>query len=164
VTTASNLMPQERWFVKYWRPAAAWVYLGICVFDFVAMPIYHLQSQGNLNRVVEISMMLRPEDQLNAMVQLSRKTAWDPLTLSASGLFHISFGAILGVAAWTRGRVQEEMVRNNGNHRYDDPDPPDHRLRGSDTRDAARMTRSETRTEPMPRPPRRGAAIDTQSY
>lgn len=105
-------MPRERWFVKYWRPAAAWVYLSICVFDFVAMPIYHLRSQGDLDKIVEISMAMRPEDQLNALVQLTRRTPWQPLTLAESGLFHIAFGAILGVAAWTRGRVQQEIVRN----------------------------------------------------
>lgn len=151
--------PKEKWFVKYWRPAAAWVYLSICVFDFVAMPIYHLRSQGNLDRVVEISMRLRPEDQLNALVQLSRKTAWEPLTLSESGMFHIAFGAILGVAAWTRGRVQEQMVRNapaRGRNRddyyddsmIDDSDPPP----------------SGNRNQPPPRPPRRTAQIDTSSY
>lgn len=150
--------PKEKWFVKYWRPAAAWVYLSICVFDFVAMPIYHLRSQGNLDRVVEISMRLRPEDQLNALVQLSRKTAWEPLTLSESGMFHIAFGAILGVAAWTRGRVQEQMVRNTPRARsrdelYDDPmvDTPD-------------PSSSPTRSQPPPRPPRRTAQIDTSSY
>lgn len=150
--------PKEKWFVKYWRPAAAWVYLSICVFDFVAMPIYHLRSQGNLDRVVEISMRLRPEDQLNALVQLSRKTAWEPLTLSESGLFHVAMGAILGVAAWTRGRVQEQMVRNTPRARsrdelYDEP-----------MADAPDPSSSPTRGQPPPRPPRRTAQIDTSSY
>jgi hypothetical protein len=134
---------KETWFVKYWRPAAAWIYLSICVFDFVAMPLYHMNSQGSLNRIVEISMQLRPEDQVNAIIQLSRKTPWEPITLMGAGMFHISFGAILGVAAWTRGRVQQELVRNQDVH-----DPPDHR-------------------DPPPRSPRRssgGSGIDTQVY
>ena len=113
----------EKWFVKYWRPAAAWIYLSICVFDFVIMPVWHLRSQGNLDRVWELSMRLRPEDQLQAVVQLTRRTSWEPLTLSESGMFHIAFGALLGVAAYTRGRVQEARVRSGSSTGgEDDPD------------------------------------------
>lgn len=149
----SDSIHRETWFVKHWRPAAAWVYLSICVFDFVAMPIYHLRSQGSLDRIVEISTQLRPEDRLNAIVQLSRKTAWEPLTLSESGTFHLAFGALLGVAAWTRGRVQEQMVRNQPRRR--DPDPvPDPDPAPSDA----------VSTSPPPRPPRRATPIDTSSY
>jgi hypothetical protein len=106
-------MITESWFIKYWRPAAAWVYLSICVFDFVIMPVYHLNSQGSLDRVWELSMRLRPEDQLSAVVQLTKKTTWEPITLHENAMFHLSFGAILGVAAWTRGKVQEAQVKNN---------------------------------------------------
>ena len=95
----------------------------ICFFDFVAMPIYHLKSQGNLDRIVQISMQLRQEDQLNALIQLSRKTAWEPLTLAENGMLHLSFGAILGVAAWSRGRVQEAQVRN-GDYPVEEPTQP----------------------------------------
>ncbi len=110
---------KEKWFVKYWRPAAAWIYLTICVFDFMIMPIYHIRSQGSLDHVWALSMRLRPEDQLQAIVQLTKKTAWDPITLQEGSFFHISFGAILGVAAYTRGRVQEARVRQD----YSKSDP-----------------------------------------
>jgi hypothetical protein len=114
--------PKEKWFVKYWRPAAAWIYLCICVFDFVIMPAYHLRSQGTLDHIWELSMKLRPEDQLQAVVQLTKRSSWEPLTLNESGMFHIAFGAILGVAAWTRGRVQEARVINGaGTGGEDDP-------------------------------------------
>ena len=102
----------EKWISKYWRPADAWVYLFICLFDFVIMPIWVLRTNVRIDDIVEISMRLRPEDQLNAIVQLARKTTWSPITLGDGGMFHISFGAILGVAAYTRGRVQEAQVRN----------------------------------------------------
>jgi hypothetical protein len=61
-----------------------------------------------------MSMRLRPEDQLQAVVQLTRRTSWTPLTVSDGSAFHFAFGAILGVAAWTRGRVQEARVRTTG--------------------------------------------------
>lgn len=150
----SASVTQERWFVKYWRPAAAWVYLSICVFDFVAMPIYHLRSQGDLDRIVEISSQLRPEDRLSAIVQLNRRTAWEPLTLAESGLFHVAFATVLGVAAWTRGRVQEQIVRSEPRRRRSQDDDWD------DTPDPSDGTTSA----PPPRPPRRATAIDTNSY
>lgn len=106
-------MQEEKWIVKYWRPCAAWTYLAICIFDFVVMPVWHLRSQGSINRIWELSMRLRPEDQLQAIVQLSKKTNWEPITLSDGSAFHLAFGAILGVAAYTRGRVQEAQVKNN---------------------------------------------------
>jgi hypothetical protein len=104
--------PKEKWFVKYWRPCAAWTYLAICVFDFVAMPVYTAKTNLTLEQVITVTRDLRQEDRLQAITSLLRKNAWEPITLSESGMFHIAFGAILGVAAWTRGRVQEANVRN----------------------------------------------------
>ena len=47
---------------------------------------------------------------------------WEPLTLVSGGMFHMSMGAILGVAAWTRGVEKHKWVDNY----YDDEDsdPP----------------------------------------
>lgn len=71
------------WLNKYWRPLAAVVYLAICVFDFIIFPILwtfaFIYTEADL-------------------------VAWDPLTLKAAGTFHLAFGAILGVAAWSRGK------------------------------------------------------------
>jgi hypothetical protein len=40
-------------------------------------------------------------------------TAWQPITLQGAGLFHLSMGAIIGVAAF--GRTQEKLAgANNG--------------------------------------------------
>lgn len=100
----TDQLPREKWFVKYWRPAAAWVYLTICVFDFMIMPAYYVRSQSNWDHIWEMSMKLRPEDQLQAVVQLTKRTNWDPITLQEGSFFHIAFGAIVGVSAWSRGR------------------------------------------------------------
>jgi hypothetical protein len=35
-------------------------------------------------------------------------TQWNPLTLQGAGLFHLAMGAVLGIAAWSRG--QEKMA------------------------------------------------------
>ena len=53
---------------------------------------------------------------------------WDPLTLKGAGMFHLSFGAILGVSAYTRG--QEKIRRLDHRYEYEEPyiDPePRHR-------------------------------------
>ena len=104
-------MPKEKWFVKYWRPAAAWIYLLICIFDFVLMPLYMAKTNLKIEEVMRISSTFEGNEKLGALTLLMKKNSWEPLTVMESGMFHISFGAILGVAAWTRGRVQEANVR-----------------------------------------------------
>jgi hypothetical protein len=37
---------------------------------------------------------------------------WVPLTLQGGGLYHISMGAILGIAAWTRGKEKVASIEN----------------------------------------------------
>jgi hypothetical protein len=115
--------PREKWFVKYWRPAAAWVYLLICLFDFVLMPIYVARTNLKLPEIIAISQGLRDSDRLTAITTLLQKNAWTPITVSEGGLIHLSFAAILGVAAWTRGRVQEAQVRN-GSSAMEEPVVP----------------------------------------
>jgi hypothetical protein len=106
-------MQEEKWIVKYWRPCAAWIYLSICVFDFVLMPIYTARTNLKLEQVIQVTKELREEDRLAAITTLLKKNNWEPLTVAESGMLHLSFGAILGVAAYTRGRVQEAQVKNN---------------------------------------------------
>ena len=109
--------PKESWFVKYWRPSAAWIYLIICVFDFVIMPIYVAKTNLKIEEVVRVASGFEGNEKISALTILMKKNTWEPLTVQESGMFHISFGAILGVAAYTRGRVQEARVLN--------PPPPE---------------------------------------
>lgn len=74
--------PEESWIKHYWRPATAWTYTFICLFDFVLAPI--------------ITMLFFRETGADYL-------QWDPLTLKESGFFHLAMGAIIGVSAWTRG-------------------------------------------------------------
>ena len=39
--------------------------------------------------------------------------AWNPLTLQGAGLYHLAMGAILGVAAWSRGQEKITAMRQN---------------------------------------------------
>lgn len=81
---------EESWIKSYWRPAMAWSYAAICLFDFLIAPIM----------VMSFNYLAKGE-----YVQ------WDPITLKESGFYHMAMMAILGVAAWTRG--MEKLKRNN---------------------------------------------------
>ena len=78
----------EHWVKTYWRPAMGWLYMAMCAFDFIIFPI--------------ITIFL-PIFQHSFGITMPY-TEWKSLTLSNGGLIHIAFGAILGVAAYTRGQ------------------------------------------------------------
>lgn len=71
---------------SYWRPAIAWSYLVICLFDFIGGPLLY-------------SFLFH--DTLDKFIQ------WTPLTLRGGGLYHASMLTIIGVTAW--GRTQEKL-------------------------------------------------------
>jgi hypothetical protein len=84
---------KEDWMNTKWRPAMGWMYMLVCVTDFVLFPV--LWSIIQVHGGGEVKMQ------------------WQPITLQGAGLFHIAMGAILGIAAY--GRTQEKMAgANNG--------------------------------------------------
>jgi hypothetical protein len=84
---------KEDWMNNKWRPMMGWMYMVVCMADFVVFPI--LWSIVQVHGGGEV------------------KAQWVPITLQGAGLFHIAMGAILGIAAY--GRTQEKMAgANNG--------------------------------------------------
>jgi|694.fasta_scaffold64850_2 hypothetical protein len=83
----------EDWINKKWRPAMGWMYMVVCITDFVLFPILWsvLQAVG-AGQVT---------------------TQWQPVTLMGAGLFHISMGAVLGIAAYGRTKEKIEGASNN---------------------------------------------------
>ena len=73
---------EESWLKQYWRPAIAWQYLAVCIFDFIIFPAAYMYFT---------------------------KQPYDPITLKEGGFYHLAMAAIIGVAAWTRG--QEKIQR-----------------------------------------------------
>lgn len=94
-------MQNENWIAKNWRPTAAFVYLFICIFDFVIAPMLWAVLQAVYQQT---------------LVQ------WSPLTLVGAGVFHMSMGAILGVSAWTRGKEKIAIAQAE----YGNYNTPDH--------------------------------------
>jgi hypothetical protein len=83
----------EDWMNSKWRPAMGWMYMLVCISDFVIFPVLWSLIQVVGDGKVE--------------------TQWSPITLQGAGLFHMAMGAILGIAAY--GRTQEKLNgANNG--------------------------------------------------
>jgi hypothetical protein len=79
---------EEHWIKSYWRPAMGWLYMLICLMDFVVFPALTMILPGIL-KGFGVAIIYTP---------------WQSLSLSSGGLIHLSFAAILGVAAWSRGQ------------------------------------------------------------
>ena len=91
----SQLQKQdEHWVRAYWRPAMGWLYMVICIFDFIIFPLF---------------AMIQPLIMKSFGIASPSYKEWVSLTLSNGGIMHLAFGAILGVAAWTRG--QEKLAK-----------------------------------------------------
>jgi len=71
-----------------WRPAMGWLYLTVCICDFIIFPVL-----WNIAQTVYLSQMML--------------TQWNPMTLQGAGLFHLAMGGVLGVTAY--GRTQEKI-------------------------------------------------------
>jgi len=84
---------EEHWIKAYWRPAMGWLYMAICMMDFIIFPV--------------ISMFLPVV--YKGVGITANYTAWQSLTLSNGGLIHLAFGAILGVTSFMRG--QEKLAK-----------------------------------------------------
>lgn len=87
-----EILPGGDWMSAKWRPAMGWMYMAVCIFDFIIFPI--------------LWTLIQAYDAQGVVT-----TEWDPLTLKGGGLFHVAMGAVLGVAAWSRG--QEKITAMN---------------------------------------------------
>ena len=81
---------KEDWMNTKWRPAMGWMYMAVCVADFIIFPV--------LWAVIQFWETSAANDAFRQ---------WQPLTLQGAGLFHMAMGAVLGLAAW--GRTQEKI-------------------------------------------------------
>ena len=78
---------KEDWMNSKWRPMMGWMYMLVCMMDFVGFPILWSLLQALHGGTVT--------------------SQWQPLTLQGAGLFHIAMGAVIGISAY--GRTQEKL-------------------------------------------------------
>lgn len=91
---ANNNKKAEDFMTNKWRPMMAVSYMITCLFDFVMAPILWSIVQALANGGVVANQ-------------------WNPITLQGAGLYHVAMGAILGVAAWTRGQEKIAAIESN---------------------------------------------------
>lgn len=76
------------WAHTKWRPMMGWCYMVTCITDFIIFPVlWSILQAYNGGQVT---------------------SQWNPITLQGAGLYHLAMGAVLGVAAWSRG--QEKLA------------------------------------------------------
>jgi hypothetical protein len=88
----------------HWRSVAAVIYLIICATDFVIMPVYREYSHNKLSpsQIMEYAMQMgQSSAQVEALRIWREDRPWTPLT---NEVFHLAFGAILGVSALPMNR------------------------------------------------------------
>ena len=83
----------------YWRWTALSVYLVICLYDFMVVPIWYGLNRPDLGTFIEILNTVEdPLIQLELMKKLTGQH--NPFTLMNGGIFHLAFGAILTGSAF----------------------------------------------------------------
>jgi hypothetical protein len=87
-----SIIINDNWMQKYWRPLMALTYMIIIIFDFIFFPVFWSLIQVYGSGSVSVQ--------------------WSPLTLLSGGIFHAALGAVLGIAAWTRGQEKVERLRS----------------------------------------------------
>lgn len=92
---------KDEWLQSKWRPMMAWMYFVVCITDFILFPVAWSIFQA---AIYTKGVTVQP---------------WDPLTLQGAGLFHLAMGAVLGVAAWSRGQEKMRGVAGGYMQPYD---------------------------------------------
>ena len=77
-----------------WRWAALSVYLLICFYDFLFVPVWYGLNRPNIVQFMEI---INSTEHVLVQMELMKKLTGqhEPFTLMGGGLFHLAFGAIL---------------------------------------------------------------------
>lgn len=78
---------REDWMNRKWRPMMGWVYMMVCLADFIVFPVLWSIIQASSGGEV--------------------RNQWIPITLQGAGLFHVAMGVVLGLTTW--GRTQEKI-------------------------------------------------------
>lgn len=108
---------KESLIYSAWLPACAYIYILICIFDFIIMPItIEVHATSRINSVLDKANEEYNHSKDSAAYIDTIKNAklfdgqWNPLTLQGAGLFHLAFGALLAGGSVTRGFVKKAKV------------------------------------------------------
>ena len=83
----------------YWRWTALGVYLVICLYDFMFVPIWYGLNRPDISQFMDIiNATSEPMVQMELMKKLTAQHS--PFTLMGGGIFLLAFGAILTGSAF----------------------------------------------------------------
>lgn len=89
---------------SHWKFIAAYVYLAICVFDFVVMPtltfFFHTPPASIVTLIGSLNVNVQPD------LIKDFYAPWQPLTENDGAIFHIIFLTLLGVISWKDSNVE----------------------------------------------------------
>lgn len=98
-----------------WRPIAAVIYLCICLFDFVVMPVVYANTIDYVSVFEQLDKMTSEKAKVALIDKLDfDRQSWEPATLGGGGMFHLAFGALLTGAAVTRGLEKKAFREQQG--------------------------------------------------
>jgi hypothetical protein len=83
---------KDDWMQSHWRPMMGMMYMAVCIFDFILAPVLFTAVQ-----------FWEAHEANDAFRQ------WTPITLQATGFFHMAMGAVLCISAY--GRTKEKCAR-----------------------------------------------------
>ena len=96
--SAGDLTPREK-SIMAWRWTALSIYLLICFYDFMFVPIWYGLNRPDISQFMDIiNATSEPMVQMEMMKKLTGQHS--PFTLQGGGLFHLAFGAILTGSAF----------------------------------------------------------------
>ena len=85
--------------MQRFRFSALGIYLLICFYDFLFVPVWYGLNRPDISQFMEI--INATEDTLVQMELMKKLTGQhSPFTLMGGGLFHLAFGAILTGSAF----------------------------------------------------------------
>ena len=84
-----------------WRWTALLVYLLICFYDFLFVPVWYGLNRPDISQFMDI--INATEDTLVQMELMKKLTGQhEPFTLMGGGLFHLTFLSILTASVWKK--------------------------------------------------------------
>ena len=91
---SSLLMTEIERSTMTWRWADLSVYLLICFYDFLFVPVWYGLNRPNIE---EFMVIINSTEHVLVQMELMQKLTGQhsPFTLMGGGLFHLAFGAIL---------------------------------------------------------------------
>ena len=86
-----------------WRWMALSIYLLICFYDFMFVPIWYGINRPDISLFMDI---INSTDEVLVQLELMKKLTGQhsPFTLMGGGLFHLAFGAILTGSAFASNK------------------------------------------------------------